>query len=141
MKHFHSVPAAFCNCFATLLLGAGLVLSPGPLADVYSSTLDHVLAPSVLRTLKPRFLSNLVYAVASAPADIRAQHVGPTVTAVLPVLLQERKLHACNAQVGSLTGLVLLAAMAQSLLLTAVLLPNQPVLPLGDLSLFSTVTV
>lgn len=108
-----------------------LILSPGPLADVYSSTLDHLLAPSVLNTLKPRFLSNVVYAVASAPAEIREQHVGSALTAVLPVLLQERKLHGCNAQVGSLTGLLLLAARAQSLLLAAMSLPSQPVLPFG----------
>lgn len=66
-------------------------------ADLYTTTLQHLLAPRVLTTLQPRNLSNLVYAVAAAPAAVAAQHAGPTLQAVLPVLRQH--LHTANSQV------------------------------------------
>jgi hypothetical protein len=41
----------------------------------------------------------MVYALATAPAAVRQQHVAHAVPAVLTVLLQKHKLAACNAQV------------------------------------------
>jgi len=63
-------------------------------------TLNHVLESSVLEGLSPRFLSNVVHAVASAPAVVRNQHAPAAINLVLPVLLQSDKLAVSNDQVG-----------------------------------------
>jgi hypothetical protein len=71
-----------------------------PTTGLYSATLDYLLAPAVLTSLQPRVLSNIIYAVASAPADVRREHAAAVVSTVLPVLLLKDKLQDANAQVG-----------------------------------------
>lgn len=68
---------------------------------MYEATLEHVLTAEVLNKLQPRSLSNLVYAIAAAPAAVAAAYAPALANKVLPVLLQQHTLEACNAQVGS----------------------------------------
>lgn len=79
-------------------------------------TLKHVLEPRVLEGLSPRFLSNVVYAVASAPAAVRNQHAPAAIILVLPVLLQPDKLAVSNDQVG---GQIEMAAASVVVLLSS----------------------